>query len=591
MKKKKVLTAVTSLLLAFGLCAMSACEGVTVTPDGSGGVVVKPLNPGNVTVTPDGNGGLTITPGTTSSDGSSATTPDSSTNQTPEIPDTSETPSDSTGNEGTETPDVPETPTPETPQPENPTPDDTTPETPAVCNHIYTWTTVEEATCDTYGFQTGVCGLCGDTDSRTITKLNHNYVGNNCTYCGDELVKSDQNDLSTSKYVSTKIIDKWIAHSTLEVQATTTAPNSTSALKGTFNAKDADGTYDSSQDPNGDGGQWAWTALTLNLKELCGGSADLDGYTFSFDIKMDNADTTSSIILYNSAEQRSAQVPFNISPATTEVGGSSYNGLSKKVLADGWVRISIDLDQTFAGYAKVETDELYIMLSNAYGDYTKDVVYYVENMCFKNKSGDKVTPAPIQADSDDLGKGNCIYDTKLGAWMVKTDIKLQKDETNGSTTAICGRFNLKDAEEWYDSTQDPNGDGGKWVWSAFTLDLKELYGKSVDFRGYKLSFDIKVENGSQTTSLTYIDSDGYRPTELPVNNSDDADNVSNVSGFTKTVLSDGWVRITANLDILFANEDVSKIDKIILIFSNANGDYVNDTVYYIDNIKMKLTLR
>ena len=58
MKKKRFLTALTSLLLAFGVCAMSACEGVTVTPDGDGGVVVKPINPGNITVTPDGNGGF-----------------------------------------------------------------------------------------------------------------------------------------------------------------------------------------------------------------------------------------------------------------------------------------------------------------------------------------------------------------------------------------------------------------------------------------------------------------------------------------------------------------------------------------------------
>ena len=102
----------------------------------------------------------------------------------------------------------------------------------------------------------------------------------------------------------------------------------------------------------------------------------------------------------------------------------------------------------------------------------------------------------------------------------------------------------------------------------------------------KLTFDVKVENGSPTTSLTYVDANGYRPTELPVNNTTDKNNVSHLSGFTKTVLSDGWVRITADLSALFAGNDISNVEEIILIFSNANGDYVNDTVYYIDNIKL-----
>ena len=314
----------------------------------------------------------------------------------------------------------------------------------------------------------------------------------------------------------------------------------------------------------------------------------MDDYTFYFDVKTDNSDVTSSVMLFNSAQQRSTQVAFNNSHNNSFA--SANNGISKTVLSDGWVRITVRLNTTFSGYDKSETEELYIIFSNAYGDYTKGVTYYVDNMCFKNAQGSRTTPTPVEADYGDLGERDHISTSKLGAWMVATDLKLQKGVTSGSNSAIRGSFNLNTADEWYDSTNDPNGDGGKWVWSAFTLDLTDLTRGSTDWVGKKLSFDVKLENCSPTISLTYIDANGYRPTELPVNATTDANNVSSLSGFSKKVLSNGWVRITANLNDLFESNDISNIDKLIIIFSNATSDYVNDSVYYIDNISLKYTL-
>ena len=518
MRKKTILTAIMSLSLAFGISAMSACEGITVTPDGNGGVVVKPINPGNITVAPDGNGGVTITPGTTSSDSNSENNADIGTSQTPEIPETSETPSggDSAEKEEPETPVIPDDPTPETPVVPEP--------------------------------------------------------------------QKDYGDLSASEYITTKTIDKWLVHSQLTVQAEETSTLSKAALKGTFSAKGANETYDSSQDPNGDGGRWVWTALTLDFKSIYNDGADLDGYTFSFDVKVDNADTTSSILLYNSAHQRSTQIPFNNSSTTTHVCGAEFSGFRKTILPGGWANISIDLDAAFGSYEKTSIEELYIIFSNAFGDYTKDVVFYVDNMYFKNADRRIVTPTNASVDKGDYADPNIMESKQINRYVAYSDLVLQDEVVSAdSTSAIKGTFSNKGVEAYTET-------GKNEIWSTVCFDLEALYGGLANMQNKTIGFDVKVDNCNRNVAMTVMNKDEQLLTEYSFNCLVTSTYDDPHPGFNKYHASNGWVRVYVDLENFFPSDVLANVKYFILIFSNVDSNEDKPSTYYIDNVTIDNTV-
>lgn len=247
-----------------------------------------------------------------------------------------------------------------------------------VCWHEFSWIDSVSAKCERAGYQMGDCNHCDYVTEREIAPLGHTYENGECIRCQKPEIPRDEGDLSTSKFISTKIIDKWLTHAALTVQSDIVSTNSVSSLKGAFNAKDAEETYDSTQDPNGDGGKWTWTVVTLDLKAMNGGSKNVNGHVLSFDVRVENGDVTSSVMLLNSAEKRSTQVPFN--QDENNKSASDSKGFTKKILKDGWVRITVDLSTTFAGYDMSEVDDLYIIFSNARGDYVNDTVFYLDNM-------------------------------------------------------------------------------------------------------------------------------------------------------------------------------------------------------------------
>ena len=330
MFKKKIIATLLCVFMSVSVFQFAACDGVSVTPDGNGGVTIKPINPnGGVTVKPDENGGITIKP-----DNSEDSSIDSSNSTSGEI---------------------------------------------EICEHEYIWTTTSDATCAKNGTEQGVCQSCGDKTTRSTPKTNqHNYVNDVCTICSKTAVKADFNDLSTSEYISTSIIDRWLTYSRLEVQSEVVSGNSNSALKGAFHENDAMETYDSKQDPNGDGGRWTWTAITLDLTKMYGESKNVKNATLLFDLKVENADSTSSIILYNEEGNRSTQIPFNQSIENPFV--SSWNGFTKTILEDGWVRITIDLDKAYPDYNLTNVNYIYLIVSNAFGDHVNDTVFYLDNL-------------------------------------------------------------------------------------------------------------------------------------------------------------------------------------------------------------------
>ncbi len=454
-----------------------------------------------------------------------------------------------------------------------------------ICFHNYVYEVVDETTCTQDGFVVGQCSNCDAEDSYTVPASGHSYVNGKCTACGEEFKGGDKDDLSTSQYLSTKIIDKWITHSNLVVQNEVISSGSTSALKGSFNAKDIDEPYDSAQDPNGDNGLWVWSVLTIDLVTLCNGYADLDTYTLWFDVKAENCDVTSSVMLLNSANKRSAQIPFNQSDKTLSATGPEYSGIYKTLLNNDWVRIEINLDEAFGNYDKSETKELYIIFSNAYGDYTKDAVFYIDNMWFK-QSGYVETPTQVQADYLDLADPTYISTDHIGTWMVDANLELQKQVVSqDSSSALKGSFHLDMADEWYDSSQSADGDGGKWIWTTIAIDVTHLIGyPNVHLQGKKLSFDVKTVNCSPVTGLTILDANGAFPTEIGLNNTFNNAPASSLQGITKTMLTDGWVRITVELDKVFSADTLRNATKLVFIFSNAFGDYVNDSIFYLDEV-------
>ena len=60
----------------------------------------------------------------------------------------------------------------------------------AACgDHVHSygkWEVTTPATCEESGERSRTCSECGDTQTRTIPKLGHNYVNGVCTECGAE---------------------------------------------------------------------------------------------------------------------------------------------------------------------------------------------------------------------------------------------------------------------------------------------------------------------------------------------------------------------------------------------------------------------
>ncbi|MBQ7948445.1 MAG: hypothetical protein IJ284_01645 [Clostridia bacterium] len=398
----------------------------------------------------------------------------------------------------------------------------------------------------------------------------------------------DAGDLATTENVTTSIIADWNTLSEIVLQNKVVSRNSTSALRGKFGLSTADDWYDSSQDPNGDGGKWVWTVVTIDLTELYGNSVDLSDAYMYFDLKTVNCDTTSSLTLLYTDGNRPTQIPFDNDPESSYTSASI--GYRKSVLNDGWVRMTASFDLVFPNDDLSEVEKVYLILSNAYGDYENDSVFYLDNLEFDDVKVNTVTPPEPEIDPDpnDLATLEYLSSEIVAQWMMQSDLVLQDEiVSKDSTSALRGSFNEDDADEWYDSPQAPNGDGGKWVWTSACLDFDILYGKNANLTGKALTFDVKVENGDETSSIILLSEDGTKSTQLPFNTNPENPGASGYAGYSKTVLTDGWVRITADFSILYAEENITDIDRLVIIFSCAYGDHENDTVFYLDNMKLE----
>ena len=144
---KKFLCLLLSVLLALGCAAFSACDR-TPPGDDTGGIV-QPGDPGGPGETD---------PDDTDPDGPGDTDPDET---DPDDPDDTD-------------------------------PDDTDPDDPAQPHeHSFgEWTVTVPATCTAMGEEQRVCA-CGETETRTVAALGHDYVNGVCIRCEDTITATD----------------------------------------------------------------------------------------------------------------------------------------------------------------------------------------------------------------------------------------------------------------------------------------------------------------------------------------------------------------------------------------------------------------
>ena len=164
----------------------------------------------------------------------------------------------------------------------------------------------------------------------------------------------------------------------------------------------------------------------------------------------------------------------------------------------------------------------------------------------------------------------------IADWVVHSDLSTQSSVVSeNSTSAVRGAFNNKGADCY-------TGEGGNWVWTAVCFDLKAFYGQNINLKDQKLTFDVKAQNCSPTSSIAVVNSKGERAAEKPFDNQ--TDNIEVNAGFSKEILDSDWVRITVSFDTLFDDKYITEAQTLIIIFSNAFSDESKDSVFYLDNV-------
>ena len=459
----------------------------------------------------------------------------------------------------------------------------------SICWHRYSWRTTIAATCENAGKQTGTCTLCRAKTERTIRPLGHEYENNGCIRCDIDVPLADEGDLANLNYLLTipedtfedlEIQDIPLATPIYSLQSNTVSENSTSALTTKFIADGANPLVDA-EAPNGIYMSFA----ALDLQAIYGSSVQLDNATLYFDLHLENCAPFGFTMLLS--EQNMLMDLYYL-----EEFDYTSEAFSFTKFASGWYHCELDISLMEKDY--IGEEYVSVMFFFASDGYSDEASFTLDNIRITNaeSDGDSIDPVPpAQPDANDWANLEQLSTELIGDWVVHANLTLQKDVVSpdgNSGSAIRGSFHENMTNNGYDSSQDPNGDGGKWVWTAVTIDLKAIYGHSVDLSNQTLFFDVKVNNCDATSSILLLNASGSRSTQIPFNNAFNNPQVSATPGFLKETafLTDGWARISLYFDKVYANEDHTAVDKIYIIFSNAFGDHVNDSVFYLDNVHL-----
>jgi hypothetical protein len=371
----------------------------------------------------------------------------------------------------------------------------------------------------------------------------------------EEIYFPEELDTASSAYVlSTAAATQGVVSElTVQSEVTSTALfESTAALKGTFFANDTVKTWVEFQAAD----FYAQFDIT---------SIPLKNSILYFEVKTENCGVDSSILLVSPDGTYSREVGFAL---------NDYEATNESVLCvdwgNGWTGVLVDIGTAFA--TEAETFEsiatvIVTFTNKGYEALEEDSVFYIDNFL--------LTALPDEGELEDFATNAPFVSRAPENYGVHNTLTVQSDVVFGnSTAALMGVFNNEGADVY----------NGYAVWTWAELCLEEFIGMPVPCKDLYLTFNAKVENGKQISSLILVAPDGTRSQEMTFDFNDPS---KTYPGITCVALSDGWYQITIDFNTTFSRElyVLDEVSEMLFVFTNENCENPEEnTVFYIDNM-------
>ncbi|MBR2622942.1 MAG: hypothetical protein IKD15_01805, partial [Clostridia bacterium] len=337
-----------------------------------------------------------------------------------------------------------------------------------VCLHQYNYEAITEATCESAGLDKVVCELCGQENEAVTRPLGHLYEDGECTRCDVAVLEEDGDYAHVNRIVP--MPDEEIAAMTEMLPFYATAISTQVSVENgsaIYTKFIADGCEPMALDETSIG--LFTTFLILDISNNDVGIA-LENSTLYFDLKLENCTPMLSLAFLSLAEEEPLALMVTLEESSNGINGFTFT-------QDGdWYRCALDFSQL----EEVIGMSFVGMMFNIYSDSIhSESAFWLDNMTL-----DEAEIEDVEVDEDDLATPDILTTSIIADWNMHSDLVLQnKVVSTNSTSALRGSFNVADADDWYDSSNDPNGDGGPWVWTVVTLDLTEIFGCTVGLNG------------------------------------------------------------------------------------------------------------
>lgn len=179
----------------------------------------------------------------------------------------------------------------------------------------------------------------------------------------------------------------------------------------------------------------------------------------------------------------------------------------------------------------------------------------------------------VLAERDDLAANGCAGSRAPQNYGTLAVTEVQSDfVSENSSLALKGTFNNVNAPVY----------NGTDIWTFAEFNLNRYYGDSVSLAAKTLQMDVYTENCGNVSSVIVVDAYGDFSAEIPF------DNAAPFSAYDFYVrrLSNGWRRIFINFSELYPSYVLSDVSYILIMFSNVNSRYSDDSVFYLDNVQL-----
>ncbi|MBQ2987343.1 MAG: hypothetical protein IJE23_07675 [Tyzzerella sp.] len=396
----------------------------------------------------------------------------------------------------------------------------------------------------------GWCRITMDLDamygvySRSVFKFRIMMTNQNQDYTNASVIYIDNVDFgevsSLTTYVVDEINDAIKVHSekvdnvlnTLEKDSSVYSNNSLQSLKLGIDGVSKE----------------VWACVDLFVSELTGWKpVYLKGKTVTFDVKMSNSANFFGVAIEKSGHGLSEFIWVGLD--------SAGNGWSTEAIADGWYRVTLDLDKMYGAYT-TSVFKFRIMITNQGQDQTNATAVYVDNFNLGPVSSLTAHETSESADKLNVHKDN--VDQVLNT-MVNDGGTCS---TENSTTSVKMGIDANRGE----------------TWACMDLYVSEQNGwNGVNMTGKTVTFDVKVENSANYFGLS-AELSGTGLSEFIWVGLD-----SNGNGWSTVSKGDGWYAVTIDMDKAFAGYQ-SNVFKFRFMITNSGQDYAQATAVYLDNM-------